>query len=59
VIGGATISATPGEMRFDARGSTTTGAGNVIITYPSGTTWRVEVNTPGRVRSCTGLVACP
>ena len=59
VIGGATVSASPTEIRFDARGSTTTGAGNVTITYPSGTTWRVEVNTPGRVRSCTGTAACP
>lgn len=59
VIGGATITATPGEMRFDAKGSTTTGAGNVIVAYPSGTSWRVEVNTPGRVRSCTGTTACP
>ena len=59
VIGGATVVATPGEMRFDAKGSTTTGAGNVIVSYPSGTSWRVEVNTPGRVRSCTGTVACP
>jgi Tfp pilus assembly protein FimT len=59
VIGGATIAATPGEIRFDAKGSTSTGAGNVIVTYPSGTSWRVEVNTPGRVRSCTGIAACP
>lgn len=59
VIGDATVSASPVEMRFDAKGATTTGAGNVTITYPSGTTWRVEVNTPGRVRSCTGTVACP
>ena len=59
VIGDATVAATPSEMRFDAKGSTTTGAGNVIVTYPSGTSWRVEVNTPGRVRSCTGTTACP
>ena len=59
VIGGATLAATPSEMRFDAKGSTTTGAGNVIVTYPSGTSWRVEVTTPGRVRACTGTVTCP
>ena len=59
VIGGATLTATPAEMRFDAKGTTTTGAGNVIVAYPSGTSWRVEVNTPGRVRSCTGTAACP
>jgi prepilin-type N-terminal cleavage/methylation domain-containing protein len=59
VIGGATIAATPAEMRFDPKGATTTGAGNVLVTYPSGTTWRVEVNTPGRVRSCQGTGACP
>jgi len=59
VIGGATIAATPAEMRFDPKGAATTGAGNVLVTYPSGTTWRVEVNTPGRVRSCQGTGACP
>ena len=59
VIGGATLVANPAEMRFDAKGSTTTGAGNVIASYPSGTSWRVEVTTPGRVRACTGIVACP
>jgi Tfp pilus assembly protein FimT len=59
VIEGATLAATPAEMRFDPKGTTTTGAGNVIVTYPSGTTWRVEVNAPGRVRSCTGAGACP
>lgn len=59
VIGGATIAATPSEMQFDPKGGATTGAGNVIVTYPSGTSWRVEVNTPGRVRACTGIVACP
>ena len=59
VIGGATITATPSEVRFDPKGTATTGAGNVIVAYPSGTSWRVEVNTPGRVRSCTGTTACP
>jgi Tfp pilus assembly protein FimT len=59
VIGDATLAATPSEMQFDPKGGTTTGAGNVIVTYPSGTSWRVEVNTPGRVRSCTGTTACP
>ena len=59
VIGGATLAATPSEMQFDPKGGATTGAGNVIVTYPSGTSWRVEVNTPGRVRSCTGTTACP
>ncbi|HWC04070.1 MAG TPA: GspH/FimT family pseudopilin [Methylomirabilota bacterium] len=59
VVGGAEIAATPAEMRFDPKGTTTTGAGNVLVTYPSGTTWRVEVNTPGRVRSCQGTGACP
>ena len=59
VIGGATVTATPGEMRFDAKGATSTGNGSVLVTYPNGTTWRVEVNTPGRVRSCTGTTTCP
>jgi Tfp pilus assembly protein FimT len=59
VIGGATLSATPAEIRFDPKGTTTTGAGNVIVAYPSGTSWRVEVNTPGRVRSCMGTASCP
>ncbi len=59
VIGDATLAATPSEMQFDPKGGATTGAGNVIVTYPSGTSWRVEVNTPGRVRSCTGTTACP
>ena len=59
VVGGATLAANPAEMQFDAKGATTTGAGNVVVSYPSGTSWRVEVNTPGRVRSCTGTTACP
>jgi hypothetical protein len=59
VIGGATVNATPAEMQFDAKGGTATGAGNVIVTYPSGTSWRVEVTTPGRVRACTGTTTCP
>jgi prepilin-type N-terminal cleavage/methylation domain-containing protein len=59
VIGGATIAATPVEMRFDPKGSTTTGAGSVIVSYPSGTSRRVEVNPPGRVRWCDGTAACP
>ena len=59
VIGDATLAATPSEMQFDPKGAATTGAGNVIVTYPSGTSWRVEVNTPGRVRSCTGTTTCP
>jgi Tfp pilus assembly protein FimT len=59
VVGGATVAATPGEMRFDPKGTASTGAGNVIVTYPSGTSWRVEVNTPGRVRACTGVTTCP
>jgi Tfp pilus assembly protein FimT len=59
VIGGATIVANPTEMRFDPQGSTTTGAGNVIVSYPSGTSRRVEVNPPGRVRWCDGTAACP
>ena len=59
VIGGATIVANPTEMRFDPQGSTTTGAGNVIVSYPSGTSRRVEVNLPGRVRWCDGTAACP
>ena len=58
VIGGATIAATPLEMRLDPKGGATT-AGNVIVTYPSGTSWRVEVNIPGRVRSCMGTTTCP
>lgn len=59
VVGGATLAGTPGEMQFDPKGSVATGAGSVTVTYPSGTSWRVEVNTPGRVRSCTGTSACP
>lgn len=59
VIGGATVTATPSEIRFDAKGGTSTGNGSVLVTYTSGTTWRVEVNTPGRVRSCTGTTTCP
>jgi Tfp pilus assembly protein FimT len=59
VVGGATLAATPGEMQFDPKGSAATGAGNVIVTYTNGTSWRVEVNPPGRVRSCTGTAACP
>ena len=59
VIGGATIAATPAEMQFDPKGSTMTGAGNVIVSYPSGTSRRVEVNPPGRVRACDGTAACP
>jgi len=59
IIGGATITATPNEIRFDPKGTATTGSGNVIVAYPSGTSWRVEVNTPGRVRSCTGTTTCP
>ena len=59
VIGGATVNAAPTEMQFDAKGTAATGAGNVIVSYPSGTSWRVEVNTPGRVRSCTGTTSCP
>jgi Tfp pilus assembly protein FimT len=59
VVGGASLAATPSEMQFDPKGSAATGAGNVIVTYPSGTSWRVEVNPPGRVRSCTGTSTCP
>ena len=55
---GATFSATPGEMQFDPKGSTLTGAGNVIVNYPSGPSWRVDVNTAGRVRACLGTGAC-
>lgn len=58
VVGGATLAATPSEMRFDPKGAATTGAGNVIVAYPGGTSWRVEVNTPGRVRACTGTAPC-
>ncbi|HEY7139686.1 MAG TPA: GspH/FimT family pseudopilin [Methylomirabilota bacterium] len=59
VVGDATVNASPSEMQFDPKGTVLTGAGNVTVTYPSGTTWRVEVTTPGRVRSCTGTTACP
>lgn len=55
---GATFSATPGEMQFDPKGSALTGAGNVIVNYPSGPSWRVDVNTAGRVRACLGTGAC-
>jgi prepilin-type N-terminal cleavage/methylation domain-containing protein len=56
---GVTMTATPGEMRFDPKGATLTGSGNVIVTYPSGPSYRVEVNPPGRVRTCEGTGACP
>ena len=56
VIEGATMAATPGEMQFDARGSTTTGFGVVTITYPNGPPWRVEVSVPGRVVACDRVV---
>jgi len=46
-------------LGVEFQGATSTGNGNVLVTYPSGTTWRVEVNTPGRVRSCTGTTTCP
>jgi Tfp pilus assembly protein FimT len=59
VIEGATLAATPSEMRFDPKGATTTGSGFVTVTYPGGPFWRVEVNTPGRVRSCQSTEACP
>jgi len=59
VIGGASLAATPAEMRFDPKGATTTGNGFVTVTYPGGPDWRVEVNTPGRVRACQGTGACP
>jgi Tfp pilus assembly protein FimT len=57
--GGATLAATPAEMRFDPKGAATTGSGNVIVSYPSGPSWRVEVNSPGRVRACEGTAPCP
>lgn len=59
VAGGATLTATPAEMRFDPKGAATTGNGNVQIAYPGGGSWRVEVNPPGRVRACEGTSACP
>ena len=59
VVQGATLAATPGEMRFDAKGTTTTGFGFVTITYPSGPPWRVEVTVPGRVRACQTAGVCP
>ena len=55
---GATLAATPSEIRFDPKGATLTGAGNVIVTYPSGPSWRVDVNASGRVRACQGTGAC-
>jgi Tfp pilus assembly protein FimT len=55
---GATLSASPTEMRFDPKGATLTGAGNVIVSYPSGPSWRVDVNAAGRVRACEGTGAC-
>ena len=59
VVEGATLAATPAEMRFDAKGTTTTGTGFVTITYPSGPPWRVEVTVPGRVRACQSAGVCP
>jgi Tfp pilus assembly protein FimT len=55
---GATLTGSPAEMRFDPKGATLTGAGNVIVTYPSGPSWRVDVNPSGRVRACEGTGAC-
>ncbi len=55
---GATLAATPTEIRFDPKGATLTGAGNVIVTYPGGPSWRVDVNAAGRVRACLGTGAC-
>jgi Tfp pilus assembly protein FimT len=59
VIDGATLSGTPGEMQFDAKGTTATGGGFVTITYPSAPPWRVEVTIPGRVRACQSSGVCP
>jgi hypothetical protein len=55
---GATFNATPAEMRFDPKGATLTGSGNVIVDYPNGPSWRIDVNTAGRVRACEGTGAC-
>ncbi len=55
---GATFTATPTEIQFDPKGATLTGAGSVIVNYPSGPSWRVDVNTAGRVRACEGTGAC-
>ena len=55
---GATLTASPAEVRFDPKGATLTGAGNVIVNYPSGPSWRVDVNPSGRVRACEGTGAC-
>jgi Tfp pilus assembly protein FimT len=55
VIEGATLTAAPGEMRFDPKGATITGSGTVTVTYPSGPSWQVVVNPPGRVRACEGV----
>ena len=55
---GTTLAATPSEIRFDPKGATLTGAGNVIVTYPGGPSWRVDVNASGRVRACQGAGAC-
>jgi Tfp pilus assembly protein FimT len=59
VIEGATLAATPSEMRFDPKGATITGSGAVTVTYPSGPPWRVEVTTPGRVYACQTAGVCP
>lgn len=53
VLNGATLAAVPTEMRFSPGGVATTGAGTVTVTYPSGATWQVVVNIPGRVRACS------
>lgn len=59
-LNGATLTAAPTEMRFSPNGVATTGAGTVTVTYPSGDTWQVYVNIPGRVRACTpSLPPCP
>jgi prepilin-type N-terminal cleavage/methylation domain-containing protein len=54
VLEGATVSAAPGEMRFDPKGAAITGSGTVTVSYPGGASWQVVVSPPGRVRACEG-----
>jgi Tfp pilus assembly protein FimT len=50
---GATLSASPSEIRFNNMGATTTGAATVDVTNAGGEQWQVVVNVAGRVRACS------
>ncbi|HEY7601507.1 MAG TPA: GspH/FimT family protein [Methylomirabilota bacterium] len=48
---GATLAATPSEIRFDPKGATLTGAGKINVTLSGAPSWQVDVNASGRVRA--------